>query len=180
MFSNHSSLVHNHFSKAPFDRQIYAFFLDFITIWFLSSFFRGVLQKIVFIFIWLILQIGIVNKNKGQSLGNWAFDLKIISVRFGCMPRLDEMLKREITLGSLALLAMLGLNINFNNGLSMLILIAPLIVDFCTALGNQKRYSQTLHDMVGNTTMIQAQRGFSLDLRIKKMLKIIHKKYLNS
>ena len=180
MSSKHSSLVHNHFSKAPFNRRIYAFLLDFITIWFLSSFFKGILQNTIFIFIWLILKVVVVFKNKGQSLGNWAFDLKITSARCGRIPRLDEIFKREITLGLLALLAILGFSINLNNGLSMLLLITPLIVDFSAALGSQKRYSQTLHDMISNTILIQAQRGFSLDLRIKKIFKIIHKKYLKS
>ena len=167
MSSKHSSLVHNNFIQAPFDRRIYAFLLDFITIWFLSSFFKGITEIIV-------------NKNKGQSLGCWAFDLKIISIRTRRIPQLNEMLKREATLGFLALLAMLGLKINFDNGLSMLLLTTPVVVDFSIVLGNQKHHSQTLHDMVGHTILIQSQRGFSLDLRIKKILKTIHKKYIKS
>ena len=180
MSSKHSSLVHNNFIQAPFDRRIYAFLLDFITIWFLSSFFKGITQNIVFSFTWLILQVIIVNKNKGQSLGCWAFDLKIISIRTRRIPQLNEMLKREATLGFLALLAMLGLKINFDNGLSMLLLTTPVVVDFSIVLGNQKHHSQTLHEMIGHTILIQSQRGFSLDLRIKKILKTIHKKYIKS
>ncbi|MGB5769852.1 MAG: RDD family protein, partial [Crocosphaera sp.] len=117
----------------------------------------------------------IVEKNKGQSLGSWAFDLKVIDIRFLRVSGLKELTKREAILGFAALLAMIGLNINFKNGLSMLIFITPLIIDCGIALGDEE-YNQAFHDKIGNTIVVQTKRGFSLDLRLKKLWKIIKQK----
>ncbi|MFM6220594.1 MAG: RDD family protein, partial [Dolichospermum sp.] len=37
-------------------------------------------QIFVFIFAWLIFRVVIVYNNQGQSLGRWAFDLKLLEV----------------------------------------------------------------------------------------------------
>ncbi|MDJ0510421.1 MAG: RDD family protein [Crocosphaera sp.] len=175
MYSNQLPPSYRRFPKVPLDRRAYAFLLDFVTVWFLSSFFQGFIKDIVFVFIWLILRVIIVEKNKGQSLGGWAFDLKVIDLRFLRIPGLKELAKREGILGFAALLAMVGLNINFKNGLSMLIFITPLIMDCVLAIGDEE-YNQAFHDKVGNTIVIQTKRGFSLDLRLKKLWKIIKEK----
>lgn len=163
------------FPKVPLDRRAYAFLVDFITVWFLSSFFRGLIRDLVFFVIWLILRVIIVEVNKGQSLGNWAFDIKVIDMRLPRIPGLKELVKREGILGFAALLAMVGLNINFRNALSMLILITPLIIDCSIALGDEE-YNQAFHDRIAQTIVIQTRRGFSLDLRLKKLWRIIQKK----
>jgi uncharacterized RDD family membrane protein YckC len=175
MYSNQLPPSERRFPKVPLDRRAYAFLLDFVTVWFLSSFFQGFIKDIVFIVVWLILRIIIVEKNKGQSLGSWAFDLKVIDIRFLRVSGLKELTKREAILGFAALLAMIGLNINFKNGLSMLIFITPLIIDCGIALGDEE-YNQAFHDKIGNTIVVQTKRGFSLDLRLKKLWKIIKQK----
>ncbi|MDJ0598895.1 MAG: RDD family protein [Crocosphaera sp.] len=175
MDSNQLPPSYGRFPKVPLDRRSYAFLLDFVTVWFLSSFFQGLVKDLVFFVIWLILRVIIVEKNKGQSIGNWSFDIKVIDIRFLRIPGLKELAKREAILGFAAMLAMVGLNINFKNGLSMLIFITPLIIDCGVAIGDEE-YNQAFHDRIGNTIVIQTKRGFSLDLRLKKLWRIIKEK----
>ncbi len=172
MYSDNESAIYRRFPKVPLDRRAYAFLLDFLSIWFISSFFRGFLQGLVFVIGWLALRVILVEKNRGQSLGSWAFDMKVIDVRFSKIPGLTELGKREGILGGAALLAMIGLKINFRNGLSMLLLIAPLLVDCGIAFGDQE-LNQAFHDRIGDTVVVQTRRGFSLDLRLKKLWFII-------
>ncbi|MGK7879352.1 MAG: RDD family protein [Crocosphaera sp.] len=175
MDSNQLPPSYRRFPKVPVDRRAYAFLLDFVTVWFLSSFFKGLVKDLVFLVVWLILRVIIVEKNKGQSLGSWSFDIKVIDLRFLRVPGLKELAKREAIVGFAAMLAMVGLNINFKNGLSMLIFITPLIIDCGLAIGDEE-YNQAFHDRVSNTIVIQTKRGFSLDLRLKKLWKIIKEK----
>ena len=175
MDSNQLPPSYRRFPKVPIDRRAYAFLLDFVTVWFLSSFFKGLVKDLVFFVIWLILRVIIVEKNKGQSLGSWSFDIKVIDLRFQRVPGLKELTKREAILGFAAMLAMVGLNINFKNGLSMLIFITPLIIDCGLAIGDEE-YNQAFHDRISNTIVIQTKRGFSLDLRLKKLWRIIKQK----
>ena len=170
MDSNQLPPSYRRFPKVPVDRRAYAFLLDFVTVLFLSSFFKGLVKDLVFLVIWLILRVIVVEKNKGQSLGSWSFDIKVIDLRFLRVPGLKELTKREAILGFAAMLAMVGLNINFKNGLSMLIFITPLIIDCGLAIGDEE-YNQAFHDKISNTIVIQTKRGFSLDLRLKKIIK---------
>ena len=175
MDSNQLPPSYRRIPKVPVDRRAYAFLLDFVTVLFLSSFFKGLVKDLVFLVIWLILRVIVVEKNKGQSLGSWSFDIKVIDLRFLRVPGLKELTKREAILGFAAMLAMVGLNINFKNGLSMLIFITPLIIDCGLAIGDEE-YNQAFHDKISNTIVIQTKRGFSLDLRLKKLWKIIKEK----
>ncbi|MGF1587936.1 MAG: RDD family protein [Pleurocapsa sp.] len=158
------------YPKVPLDRRIGAFAIDFLSIWFISSFFASnlLIQWIVFLPAWLIMRVIIVEKNRGQSLGRWAFDIKVIDPRFNRLPDLLALSKREIILGSAAALAIAGLQINVRNGLSMLLLLAPLLVDCSLALLDEAN-NLAFHDRVAGTFMVQTERGFSLDLRLKKI-----------
>lgn len=158
------------YPKVPLERRISAFVIDFLSIWFISSFFASnlIFQWIVFLPAWLIMRVVIVEKNQGQSLGRWAFDIKIIDPRFNRLPDLLALAKREIILGSAAALAIAGLQINVRNGLSMLLLLAPLAIDCSLALLDETS-NMAFHDRVAETFMVQTERGFSLDLRLKKI-----------
>ena len=103
------------FPKVPLERRAYAFLLDFISIWLLSSFSEGFLQAIIFLGCWFALRVVLVERNQGQSLGSWAFDMKVIDLRLKRVPGIVELSKREGILGAASFLAMLGLNINFMN-----------------------------------------------------------------
>ena len=168
------------FPKVPLERRAYAFLIDFLSVWLLSSFAGPALQWLVFIVAWLTLRVIVVEKNKGQSLGHWALDMKVIDARFNKIPGLLELGKREGILGLAALLAMLGLNINFRNAISMILLISPLLADCGMALADEER-NQAFHDRQAGTVVIQTRRGFSLDLRLKKWVsELKHKLDRNS
>jgi uncharacterized RDD family membrane protein YckC len=156
------------YPKVPIERRAAAFLIDFVTVWLVSSFFGVALQWLVFLIGWLALRVIAVEKNKGQSLGSYALDLKVIDARFNKIPGLLALAKREGIIGFAAMLAMLGLNINFGNGLSMLLLVTPLVVECATALGDEP-FNQAFHDKIAETIVIQTRRGFSLDLRLKKL-----------
>lgn len=158
------------YPKVPLDRRVGAFAIDFLSVWFISSFFAAnwFFQWLVFLPTWLIWRVLIVDKNQGQSLGRWALDIKIIDPRFNRLPELTALVKRELILGFGAILTVTGLQINVRNGLSMLLLIAPLIVDCSLALLDEET-NLAFHDRFAQTYLIQTERGFSLDLRLKKI-----------
>lgn len=161
--------IYRHYPKVPIERRLGAFLIDFILVWLLSSFFGAVVQWLVFVIAWFVLRIIVVERNQGQSLGSWALDMKVINPRFNKIPGLVSLTKREGIVGLAALVAMIGLNIGLNNALSMLLLVAPLLADCGVAIADEE-YNQAFHDRIAETMMIQTQRGFSLDLRLKKIV----------
>ncbi|MGK7876948.1 MAG: RDD family protein [Xenococcaceae cyanobacterium] len=161
--------VYRRFPKVPIERRTAAFLIDFVTVWLVSSLAGIALQWLVFILAWLALRVLVVEKNQGQSLGRWALDMKVIDARFNKIPGLVALAKREGIICFGAFLAMIGLNINFRNGISMLLLISPLLADCGFAFADEQ-LSQAFHDRIAQTIVIQTRRGFSLDLRLKKLL----------
>jgi uncharacterized RDD family membrane protein YckC len=158
------------YPKVPVDRRVGAFVIDFLSVWFISAFFAAnlVVQWLVFLFVWGILRIVIAEKNQGQSLGRWALDIQVIDPRLSRLPDLMALGKRELILGCGAALAIAGLQINVRNGLSMLLLLAPILID-CSLAFLDDENNLAFHDRVAQTLMIQTERGFSLDLRLKKI-----------
>jgi uncharacterized RDD family membrane protein YckC len=169
------------FPKVPLDRRAYAFLIDFVTVWLISSMAGSnwFLQALVFIVAWLILRVIVVEKNKGQSLGRWALDIKIIDSRFRRIPCLVDLAKREAVLGLAAAIAMIGLNINFANILSLILLVCPLLADCAMALADEQ-FNQAFHDRLAGTLIIQTQRGFSLDIRLRRLWLQVKKKIRKS
>ena len=155
------------FPRVPLERRAYAYLLDFIVVWLLSSLATGWLQDLIFLALWWALRVVVVVSNQGQSLGGWAFDLKVINLRLRRLPGVLDLSKREGMLGIFSLLAMIGLNINLMNAISMVLFLVPLVIDAGLALGDEEM-NQTLHDRVAGTVVIRAKRGFSLDLRLKR------------
>ena len=129
------------YPKVPINRRIGAFAIDFLSVWFISAFFASNLffQWLVFLTTWMIFRVIIADKNQGQSLGRWAFDTQVVDPRF---ERLSELLA--------------------------LLLLAPLLID-CSLAFLDDEYNLAGHDRIANTLMIQTERGFSLDLRLKKI-----------
>jgi len=154
--------------RAPLERRAYAYLLDFVTIWLFSSLASGWVQLLIFGLGWIGLRIILVSANQGQSLGGWAFDLKVINLRWRRLPGILELSQREGILGGASYLAMIGLNINFRNGVTFLLLIAPLVADCALAIA-EEGLSQAFHDRVAGTIVLSSKRGFSLDLRIKRL-----------
>ena len=162
-----SEITYRRLPKVPIERRMGAFAIDFIVVWFVSSFFgRG--GWLVFLLAWLAMRIFVVDRNQGQSLGYYALDMKVIDYRYNRVPDLLTLGKREGILGFTAMLASLGLQ-NFGNGLLLLFLATPLLIDCLMALFDEE-LNRAFHDRVGETIVIQTERGFSLDLRLKKLL----------
>ncbi len=157
------------YPKVPLDRRVWAFAIDFLSVWFISSFFASnlIVQWLVFLPTWWIWRVLIVDKNWGQSLGSWLFDIKVIDPRFNRIPELLNLSKRELMTGIGSALAIAGMQ-NFSNGLSMLLLLSPLAVDCSLALIDEET-NLAGHDRLTETFMVQTERGFSLDLRLKKI-----------
>ncbi|MBE9125890.1 MULTISPECIES: RDD family protein [unclassified Coleofasciculus] len=161
--------LHKRFPKIPIERRAYAFLIDFVAVWLTSSFAGRypLLQMVVFLLLWLAMRVILVSNNKGQSVGRWAMDIKVIDAKYSKIPGLVTLGKREGILGFCALLAMIGLNIGLANGISMLLLIAPLLADCGVAISDPDA-QQAFHDRVAKTITIPTRRGFSLDLRVKR------------
>ncbi|MEB3160541.1 MAG: RDD family protein [Synechocystis sp.] len=162
--------------RAPLERRAYAYLLDFVTIWLFSSLANGFVQLLIFAVGWVGLRIILVSANQGQSLGGWAFDLKVINLRLRRLPGILELSKREGILGGASYLAMLGLNVNFRNGITFLLLVAPLAADCALAIA-EEGLNQAFHDRIAGTVVLASRRGFSLDLRIKGFWRDLKRKW---
>lgn len=162
--------IYTRFPKVPIERRAAAFLIDFVGVWLLSSLVGGnfVFQSLVFILFWLGMRVVLVSRNLGQSLGGWALDMKVLDAN-GKIPGLLTLAKREGILGGCALLAMIGLRIGLANPISLLVLTAPLAADCGMALGDSDD-QQAFHDRIAKTFIIQTRRGFSLDIRLKKLV----------
>jgi uncharacterized RDD family membrane protein YckC len=163
--------VHTRFPKVPIERRAAAFFIDFVGAWLVSAIlgFNPFLQAVVFLLAWMTLRVVVVSRNQGQSLGRWALDMKVLDAKYSKIPELLTLAKREGILGFCALLAMIGLSIGLANGISMLVLATPLAVDCGIALADEEN-QQAFHDRIAQTAVIQTRRGYSLDLRLKKLV----------
>ncbi|MGF1489812.1 MAG: RDD family protein [Prochloraceae cyanobacterium] len=158
------------YPKVPIKRRAGAFLIDLLVVWFLSAIVgNGFLQFLLFMGFWWVLRVVVTDKNQGQSLGNWCLDIKVIDLRYARVPDLLTLSKREGIAGFAAYLATCGLSLIFNNAISTVILILPLLANFLVAVGDNE-YSQAFHERVTETISIPCDRGFSLDLRLLDLL----------
>jgi uncharacterized RDD family membrane protein YckC len=114
----------------------------------------------------------VVYNNQGQSLGRWAFDLKILEVIHGeitgRIPTLRSLFKREAIIGFGTLLVSIALS-NIRANPTAILLLLPLAID-CGAALSDKRMQQALHDRYAGTFIVSSRRGYSLDIKIKRLL----------
>jgi uncharacterized RDD family membrane protein YckC len=161
------------FPKVPIERRIYAFLIDFVLIWIISSLVTNIyVEFLTFCILWFILRVVVVDRNHGQSLGRWALDMKVLDARFNKIPSLVSLLKREGIVCLAAFAAMIGLKVSFQNLISLFLLVTPLLIDGGIAISDEE-LNQAFHDRLAQTIVIQTNRGFSLDLRVKKLIKEI-------
>jgi uncharacterized RDD family membrane protein YckC len=157
-----------YYPRVPLGRRVAAFVTDFGAVSFLSLFGGGNLYIPLFIFFWLGLRVALVARNQGQSLGRWAFDTRLLDLRYGATPGLMELVKREAIAGFGSLLVLIGLvNLSPTNGF-ILVAPIPLLADCGLALLDAKN-RQAFHDRFARTILVQTSRGYSLDLKLKKM-----------
>ena len=158
--------------KAPIGRRVLAAGIDFLLAWMLSSVAMSnqgglqVGQLFTFLIVWLLLRIVVVVKNRGQSPGHWALDMKVLMAYSPRLPGLQDLMKRETAVGLEGVLLLVGLN---TLGLGAVVLAVPLIIDAGAALADPME-RQTLHDQWAQTVVIYTQRGFSLDLKLRKLI----------
>ncbi|HEY9907728.1 MAG TPA: RDD family protein [Thermosynechococcaceae cyanobacterium] len=155
------------FPRVPLERRGAAFAVDFGAAALLSLLFGG-LYIPAFVFAWLGLRVVLVSKNRGQSLGRWLFDMKAIDPKYRSIPNLTELSKREAITGAGALLMLIGLaNLSAANAWILLTPI-PLLVD-CSFTFTDEEFRQAYHDRLARTVIAQTRRGYSLDIKVKKL-----------
>jgi len=155
--------------RVPLWRRSAAWAIDFIGVWILTSFSTGGLQAVLFLVFWMMCRVLVVTRTQGQSLGRWAFDMRVVGTRFNRTPGLLELAKREGMLGVESMLVMMAItSINPTNGGGILLLL-PLAVDFGFALSDARELP-TLHDRLASTVVVASRRGYSLDLKIKRLV----------
>ncbi|BCL36516.1 RDD family protein [Nostoc sp. MS1] len=172
-----------HYPKADLWRRGFALGLDFFGVWVISAFLgsSGIgiqfIQILVFILAWLILRVLVVYNNQGQSIGRWAFDLKVLEVEDGevvpRIPQLLALLKREAIIGFGVLLVSIALdNIRLNP--TAILLVIPLAID-CGAAFSDTQLRQAWHDRYAGTFIVSSRRGYSLDLKIKRLVESLQR-----
>lgn len=162
--------IYTRFPKVPIERRVAAFAIDFVVVWLCSSLVGNniLFQILVFTLLWLALRVVLVSNNQGQSLGRWALDMKVLDAKYSKIPGLLTLSKREGILGLSTFLALIGLSWMFANPISFLLLITPLAVDGGVAFADNEA-QQAFHDRIAQTIVIQTPRGYSLDIRLKKI-----------
>ncbi|MFH7026973.1 MAG: RDD family protein [Heteroscytonema crispum UTEX LB 1556] len=165
------------YPKADIGRRGMALALDFLVVWLVSSLLGSgnigiqIVQILIFMIGWLILRVLLVYNNQGQSLGRWAFDMKVLEADTGRIPELLALLKREAIACAGALLVSIALSNIIRNPTAILLLL-PLAIDCSTAFSdNQLR--QALHDRYAGTMIVSSRRGYSLDLKIKRLVETV-------
>jgi uncharacterized RDD family membrane protein YckC len=171
-------VTQKHYPKAEIGRRGMALGLDFLVVWLVSSLLGGgnvgiqFAQILVFVIAWLVLRVVVVYNNQGQSLGRWAFDLKVLEVEdrqvVGRIPDLLSLLKREAIVGFGALLVSIALS-NIRANPTAILLVLPLAIDCGTAFSDTQM-RQALHDRYTGTFIVSSRRGYSLDIKVKRLV----------
>ncbi|AKG22790.1 RDD family protein [Calothrix sp. 336/3] len=162
------------YPRVQIGRRAMALGIDFLGTWLLSSLLAtgdvGIqfLQILVFIFAWLGFRVLLVYSNQGQSLGKWAFDIKVLESERGRVPDLPTLLKREAIVGASALLVAIAWNNILRNPTAILLML-PLAID-CGAAVSDTQFRQALHDRYAGTMIVSSRRGYSLDIKVKRLV----------
>ena len=157
------------FPRVPLWRRGVALGIDAIVVGVPSSLGSPGFQFVGFALLWFILRIVVVAKNQGQSLGRWALDMRVIDREFGRTPELLPLVQRETLLGIVTFLSLEA--ISHLGGLNPWVVmgLVPLGLDAALALTDEMG-RQTFHDRWSQTYVVQSRRGYSLDLRLKRLL----------
>jgi uncharacterized RDD family membrane protein YckC len=163
------------FPRVPLGRRTAAFAIDAGLAWLLSSPLGAVTegfplaQLVIFAVLWLITRVLVVYQNRGQSLGRWMFDMKVVTLELGRIPGLFELSQREGVTGLGVFCAGFALLNLAPTNAGVILLIFPILVD-CGAAWLDSDVRQAFHDRIAQTTIVATKRGYSLDLKIKRLL----------
>lgn len=161
------------FPRVQIWRRGIAFGIDFVSVWLLSSVLGGNLpgfqfvQVVVFVLAWWGVRVLAVYNNQGQSLGRYALDMKVLDAQLGRVPALQALSQREAVTGFGALLVAIALN-NLATNAGAVLLLIPLAIDLSSALSDQRR--QAIHDRMARTIIVSTRRGYSLDIKLKRLI----------
>lgn len=153
--------------RVPLWRRSAAFAIDFSLAGLISLLLVNLLVP-TFILAWFSLRVLIAAKNKGQSLGRYALDLKVVDPIYGRVPGIMELCQREGILGAGAMLALIGISYLSPVNAWVVLLMIPLLVD-CSFAYVDRELKQAFHDQIANTIVVGTRRGYSLDLRLKRL-----------
>ncbi|MBD2462629.1 RDD family protein [Oscillatoria sp. FACHB-1407] len=165
-----SELVPRRYPRVPLWRRGAALAIDFVVVTVISSLFsmNAIAQAFLFIVAWLGMRVALVARNQGQSLGRWAFDMKVVDLRWGSTPALQELTQREGLMAVGAVLMLFGLlNLSPASPWSILLFI-PLGIDCALAIMDEEK-RQAFHDQLSRTVIVPTRRGYSLDLKLKSL-----------
>jgi len=166
-----AELAVSDYRKVPLGRRAAAASIDFATVGLLSLLLGTSVIALAFCFLsgWLAMRVVLVSKNRGQSLGRWALDMRVVNVRLGGTPDLQSLVKREAVLGCGALLLLIGL-VSLSPGRPWaLLLFLPIAAD-CSLAAVDRQQQQTFHDQIAQTRIVQSRHGYSLDLKLKRLV----------
>lgn len=166
-----TKMDYTRFPRVQIWRRGVAFLIDFVGVWLLSSLLGGNLPAFVVVFVlaWLGLRVLLVYRNQGQSLGRWTLDMKVFDPQLGKVPGFQALLKREAVTGLGALLVAWPLNTTGPVNFAAILLMIPLAIDCGIALSDPI-LRQAFHDRIARTMMVSTRRGYSLDIKVKRLL----------
>ncbi|MBD1910625.1 MULTISPECIES: RDD family protein [unclassified Leptolyngbya] len=154
----------------PLWRRGAALGIDALGVGLISSFMGvGWAQLFVFGVGWLGMRVVLVSRNRGQSLGRWAMDMRILDGGRGGTPTLQDLTKRELGLGIVTFWAFWGITHLSPTTAWALLLLIPLGGDAIFAL-NGSEWGLTLHDRFARTFIVESRRGYSLDMKVQKLV----------
>lgn len=166
-----TQIVSERFPRVKLWRRTLAFLIDFLIIWMISGLLATILPIlpffILFLVFWLVYRVIMVNRARGQSLGRYALDMTLVDTRFNSVPDLLTLTKREGIVGFAAALAAIGLSAIGKNPAGILLLI-PLVIDCGLAWTEDSR--RAFHDRIAKTLVVGSRRGYSLDLKVKRLV----------
>lgn len=168
---NRGQIIPSRYIRVPLWRRGAALLVDFMAVGLVSLVIStgAIAQLIVFMLGWMGLRVLLVSRNHGQSLGRWAFDMMLVDGRSAGIPGLTELSLREAPLGFAVFLVLVGL-VNFNPSTPWApLLFIPLVADASLAWLDPDK-NQTFHDQWTQTLVVQSRRGYSLDLKIQRLL----------
>ncbi len=167
------------YPKVEFVRRSMAFGIDFLIVWLVSSLLGSnalgiqFLQILIFVIGWLVLRVLVVYNNQGQSLGRYALDMRVLDVEQRKIPDLQTLLKRESIVGLGALLLSIALS-NIIRNPTAILLVLPLAID-CGAAVSDTQLRQAWHDRYVRTIIVSSRRGYSLDLKVKRLVENVRR-----
>ncbi|MBW4655116.1 MAG: RDD family protein [Kaiparowitsia implicata GSE-PSE-MK54-09C] len=127
------------------------------------------LQAVMFALVWLVLRVLVVSNNRGQSLGRWAMDIRLIEIRRRITPTLLTLTQREALLGICAFLAFWGALHFSPTAAWTLLLLIPLGVVAASTLSDDNA-GVAIHDQYTKTRVVPTDRGYSLDIKIRNLV----------